>query len=250
MNLNSNQKDISFNDYEAFAEAYAERSASNSHNAYYERPAMFSILSTLKFKRVLDAGCAGGIYSEWLINRGADVTAIDINSKMVQLTKKRLKTQGKVYQADLNQPLNFLDDNSFDLVLSSLTMHYLKDWEAVFKEFSRILLPEGLFLFSTHHPFMDFQLFEKANYFTTELIEDSWESFGDTPVRVRFYSRPLSELTSALAKTGFFIKNMIEPRPTEECKQHYPQDYEKLSTKPWFLIILAQKNFKLSSKMQ
>ncbi|HYW19721.1 MAG TPA: hypothetical protein VE956_10485 [Nodularia sp. (in: cyanobacteria)] len=62
------QEYMPFKDYEAFAEAYVNRTESNSHNAYYKRPAMFSLLSNIKFTRVLDAGCAGGIYSEWLIN--------------------------------------------------------------------------------------------------------------------------------------------------------------------------------------
>ena len=48
----------SFDDYEQFAEAYVKHTESNSHNAYYERPAMFSILENLKFNTVLDAGCA------------------------------------------------------------------------------------------------------------------------------------------------------------------------------------------------
>lgn len=240
--MNSNPKNSPFNDYEFFAEAYVKRSEFNSHNGYYERPAMFSILSELKFKRVLDAGCAGGIYSEWLINRNAEVVAIDINHKMVEFTKQRIKNKAQVYQADLNQPLTFLDNTSFDFVLSSLTMHYLENWEKVFKEFNRILLSKGLLLFSTPHPCMDFQLFEKDNYFNTELIEDSWESFGNTPVTVRFYRRPLSAMSSALASAGFIIKQIIEPRPTQECKQYYPQDYEKLSTQPWFLIILAEKH--------
>ncbi|MBE9197592.1 MULTISPECIES: class I SAM-dependent methyltransferase [unclassified Nodularia (in: cyanobacteria)] len=235
------QESMHFNDYEAFAEAYVKRTESNSHNAYYERPAMFSLLSHIKFKRVLDAGCAGGIYSEWLINHGAEVVSIDISNKMVKLTQERLKDRGEVYQADLNQPLTFLNNNSFDLILSSLTLHYLRDWEQVFQEFHRILSPKGLFLFSTHHPFMDFQLFEKADYFATDLLEDSWQGYGNTPVSVRFYRRPLSAMTSALKSAGFVIKQIVEPRPTEECKQLYPQDYEKLSQKPWFLIILAQK---------
>ncbi|MFB2770522.1 class I SAM-dependent methyltransferase [Pelatocladus sp. BLCC-F211] len=241
MSLYHQQKHIPFDDYEAFAEAYVKITESNSHNAYYERPAMLSLLSNVKFKRVLDAGCAGGVYSEWLINHSADVVAIDINNKMVQLTRQRLQNRGQVHQADLNKPLDFLEDHSFDIILSSLTLHYLKDWESVFKEFHRILLSKGLLLFSTHHPFMDFQFFEKADYFATELIEDSWNSFGDTPVRVRFYRRPLSAMTSALNNAGFVIKKIVEPRPTEECKLLYPQDYKKLSTKPWFLIILAQK---------
>lgn len=160
---------------------------------------------------------------------------------MVQLTKERLKKRGQVYQADLNKPLTFLNNNSFDLILSSLTLHYLRDWEEVFQEFHRILSLEGLFLFSTHHPFMDFQFFEKADYFATDLLEDSWKGYGNTPVSVRFYRRPLSAMTSALNSAGFAIKQIVEPRPTEEYKQLYPQDYEKLTQKPWFLIILAQK---------
>lgn len=159
--MNSHPQNPPFNDFETFAETYAERSQFNSHNAYYERPAMFSLLSELKFKRVLDAGCSGGIYSQWLVKHNAEVVAIDISRKMVQLTQQKLKNQAQVYQADLNQPLTFLENASFDLILSSLTMHYLKNWEEVFKEFSRLLLPEGLLLFSTHHPLMDFQLFEK-----------------------------------------------------------------------------------------
>jgi SAM-dependent methyltransferase len=230
-----------FNDYEVFAEAYVKRTESNSHNAYYERPAMLSLLSKIKFRRVLDAGCAGGFYSQWLVNHNADVVAIDISNKMVQLTQQRLNNRGQVYQADLNQPLSFLENTAFDLIFSSLTLHYLQDWEAVFQEFYRILSPKGLFLFSTHHPFIDFQLFEKTDYFATELLEDSWQGYGDTPVLVRFYRRPLSAMTAVLNNSGFIIKQIIEPRPTEECKQLYPKDYEKLSQKPWFLIILAQK---------
>ena len=231
----------SFDDYEKFAEAYVKHTEFSSHNAYYERPAMFSILSNLKFNKVLDAGCAGGIYSEWLLNRGADLVAIDISNKMVELTQQRINNRGHAYQADLNQSLTFLNDNSFDLIVSSLTLHYLSDWLKVFQEFNRILLPKGLFLFSTHHPFMDFLLFEKTDYFAQELIEDEWHSFGDKPVKVRFYRRSLNSMVSALINTGFAIENIIEPRPTEECRKLYPEEYEKLSTKPWFLIILASK---------
>jgi len=129
-----------FNDYQNFAEVYVKHTESSSHNAYYERPAMFSILENLNFKRVLDAGCAGGIYAEWFINRGADLVAIDLNQQMVEFTKQRINNRGKVYQADLNQPLDFLESNYFDLVMSSLTLHYLADWTKVFQELNRILL--------------------------------------------------------------------------------------------------------------
>ncbi|KYC35632.1 methyltransferase type 11 [Scytonema hofmannii PCC 7110] len=241
MSLDSIQGNKAFNDYEAFAEAYVSRTESNAYNAYYERPAMFSLLPEVRYKRVLDAGCAGGVYAEWLVNRGADVVAIDISNKMVDLTRQRLQNRAQVYQADLNQPLTFLRSNSFDIVLSSLTLHYIQDWESVFREFHRILSPKGLLQFSTHHPFMDFLFFEKENYFATELLEDSWEGYGGKPVCVRFYRRPLSVMTSALTNTGFVMEQIIEPHPTEECKRLYPEAYERLTTKPGFLIFRAHK---------
>ncbi len=49
-------------------------------------------------------------------------------------------------------------------------------------------------------------------------------------------------MINSLTKARFSLVNIIEPRPIEECQKLYPQDYEKLSTKPWFLIILARKN--------
>lgn len=179
-------------------------------------------------------------------NQGSDVTAIDINQQMIEFTKERINHRGKVYQADLNQPLNFLEDNSFDLIVSSLTLHYLSDWNQVLAEFNRILLPKGWLLFSTHHPFMDYVLFDKPNYFVQELIEDEWRGLGNQKVKVRFYRRPLNSMITALKNAGFAIENIVEPLPTKECQELYPQDYQKLSTKPWFLIILASnKDFTL-----
>lgn len=69
---------------------------------------------------------------EWLLNFEADIVAININDQMIELTKQRIKNRGKVYQADLNQPLEFLN-NYFDLVVSSLTLHYLQNWSRIFQ---------------------------------------------------------------------------------------------------------------------
>jgi hypothetical protein len=58
--------------YERLAEAYAARVDTKPHNAYYERPATLSLLPDVAGKRVLDAGCGPGVYSEWLAERGAE----------------------------------------------------------------------------------------------------------------------------------------------------------------------------------
>src|SRR5262245_28218720 len=111
-------KPIALDAYEELSEAYASRIDTKPHNAYYERPATLSLLPDVKAKRVLDAGCGPGVYSEWLIEQGAEVTAIDASPKMIELAKQRLKRSSGIFQADLNQPLTFLEDSTFDLVLS------------------------------------------------------------------------------------------------------------------------------------
>ena len=43
---------------------------------------------------ILDAGCGPGVYTEWLIEHGADVVALDANENMVRLAKQRLGEGG------------------------------------------------------------------------------------------------------------------------------------------------------------
>ncbi|MEM2960855.1 MAG: methyltransferase domain-containing protein, partial [Candidatus Bathyarchaeia archaeon] len=76
-------KSIVFDAYEKIADIYAATIDTKPHNAYLERPATLSLLPEVKDKRVLDAGCGPGVYSEWLIRHGAKVIAIDISPRMI-----------------------------------------------------------------------------------------------------------------------------------------------------------------------
>ena len=231
---------IALNAYETLAERYAALVDVKPHNAFYERPATLSLLPEVKGKRVLDAGCGPGVYSEWLIGRGADVVALDVSPKMVRLAQERLNNKVYVLQADLNQPLDFLQDTSFDIVLSALALDYVKDWGKIFQEFYRVLRLPGHLIFSVGHPFADFTLPGAENYFDTELLEYEWKGFG-IPVVMPFYRRPLNALINPLLEAGFALERVLEPTPTEELRYKDPEDYEKLSRQPGFLCLRAVK---------
>jgi len=227
--------------YDALAESYAALVDTKPHNAYYERPATLSLLPNVSGKRVLDAGCGPGVYAEWLVGRGAEVVAVDVNEKMVRLAKERLGTSVRVIRADLAQPLDFLADRSFDLVLSPLALDYVRDWRAVFCEFHRVLRTGGHLVFSTGHPAADFFVHhDTGNYFEIELLDYEWSGFG-TPVRVPFYRRPLDEVINPLLETGFALERLLEPTPTEEFREKLPEDYAELSRRPGFLCVRAVK---------
>ncbi|MDX2270957.1 MAG: class I SAM-dependent methyltransferase [Cyanobacteriota bacterium] len=222
--------------YQSIETSYAETVDLRPMNAYYERPAMLSLLPDLLNKKVLDVGCGTGWYSEQLVGRGAQVTAFDLNQEFVRQTEQRLNQKAIILQADLSCPLTFARDRQFDLVICPLVMHYLKSWQPVFDEFFRILKPGGILLFSTHHPFSDWKEFQKEDYFALDLLEDEWD-IGN----VQFYRRPLSLMTSDLYESGFCIERIVEPQPTESFRQARPEWYERLMKSPWFLIIRAHK---------
>jgi hypothetical protein len=81
---------IALEAYEELAESYAAKIDTKPHNAYYERPATLSLLPSVTGKAVLDAGCGPGVYTEWLLANGAEVSAIDASPKMVELARKRI----------------------------------------------------------------------------------------------------------------------------------------------------------------
>lgn len=231
---------ISLGSYQELADHYDKDVDEKPFNAYYERPALTSMIPDVKDKKVLDAGCAAGYYTEWLIKNGADVTAVDFSPNMIQKTKKRVENKANIILADLNEPLDFLQNGSIDIVVSSLTLHYLKDWGRVMKEFNRILKEKGHLVFSTHHPFMDYSYFECENYFETKLITDTWET-PEKDVDVDFYRRPLKEITRPVSENGFVIETIDEPMPTEKFKEENPESYERLTKEPQFLFIRAKK---------
>lgn len=169
------------------------------------------------------------------------MVAFDANRKMVRLARQRLGNKAKVLQANLEAPLNSLEDASFDIIIAPLVMDYVKDWEPAFRECHRVLKQGGILVFSMEHPYVKFyDHSESSNYFDVDLVEYTWRGFGK-PVRVPSYRRPMSEVINPLIKAGFILEQILEPLPTPEFKEKAPEDYEELMRNPGFMCIRAIK---------
>lgn len=230
--------------YDLLAEAYAARVETKAHNAFYDRPAMLALLPEVAGKRVLDAGCGPGVYAEWLVNHGAEVVGLDASAKMIELAARRLQGKARLIQADFGQPLDFLESNSFDFILSALALDYVHDWRSVFTEFFRVLSSPGYVVFSVGHPFDEFyDHHPNGNYFDIEQVEMefNWPDY-DVRVRVPYYRRPLSAMIEPLFEAGFVLERLVEPQPVKEFKQEDPKDYAKLMRQPGFICLRARKD--------
>ncbi|MCC7245002.1 MAG: class I SAM-dependent methyltransferase [Saprospiraceae bacterium] len=224
--------------YETLAESYNALIDHKPHNAYYDRPNTLALMPEVAGKSVLDAACGPGKYAEILIERGAAVTGFDISPKMIELAQVRNPDKGTFYVHDLHQPLDRLDDSSFDVVLCALALHYLPDWNQVMQEFHRVLKPGGHLVISIEHPFFEYGFFKSKKYFETEHVHCTWKGFG-APVEVNSYRRSLQECIIPMTDNGFLIEKIVEPRPTPEFKALDPRHYEELNNFPSFICIRA-----------
>lgn len=224
--------------YETLAEAYDAKIDYKPHNAFYDRPNTLNLIEDAKGKNILDAACGPGKYAELLLAEGASVTGFDLSPKMIELAKKRNPDAGTFFVHDLAQPLDQLETASFDLVLCALAMHYLEDWSPTIREFYRVLKPSGKLVLSIEHPFFDFNYFKSKHYFETETVQATWKGFGK-PVVVNCFRRPLGACIAPLVNNGFYIDQLVEPKPVPEFEKYDPKHYKELNEFPAFMCIRA-----------
>jgi ubiquinone/menaquinone biosynthesis C-methylase UbiE len=220
--------------YDRLAEEYAGDAETSPWNALYERPATLALLPPLEGKRVLDVGCGSGPLTARLVEQGASVVGVDASAAMIAIAERRELAGAEFVVADLGRPLSFLADASFDVVVASVVLHYLRDWTAPLRELRRVLRAGGSFVVSTHHPAWDVTLGASGDYFATELIHDCWTK-GGRDFEVTYWRRPLTDMVAAILDAGFRIETIVEPQPVEECRAH-PDDWRKLTTQPVFLF--------------
>src|SRR5919197_4004740 len=117
-----------------------------------EWPVLRSMLPPLEGLRVLDLGCGFGAFARWAREMGAEsVLGVDLSEKMLARARAQTRTPGVTYYLADIENLE-LPDAAFDLVYSSLTLHYIEDFGAVCVTIRRLLLPGGRLVFSVEHP--------------------------------------------------------------------------------------------------
>jgi SAM-dependent methyltransferase len=140
------------NNYDKYADKWQKKVLGDKHYAhnFLEKPAMYAKLPNLKGKKVLCLGCGSGEECFKMRDLGAaEIVGLDNSKGLIQ--KAKYTYPNITFDCVDIEKMNF-EPESFDFVYSSLTMHYIEDWEPVIKKIYSYLKPGGKFLFSTHHP--------------------------------------------------------------------------------------------------
>lgn len=102
-------------------------------------------------KRIVDLGCGTGNLSEGILNQypEAEVLAVDLSESILKEASLRLKNYPNITY--LNKDFNqlHLEDNSIDLIVSSIAIHHLTDIqkEKLLKKIYAWLSPNGVIIF-------------------------------------------------------------------------------------------------------
>ncbi|MEI6054386.1 MAG: class I SAM-dependent methyltransferase [Candidatus Saccharibacteria bacterium] len=250
---------IKINDYDNFAAKRQEGLVNGTifSHRFVEKPAMKKLLRNLSGNKVLMLGCGTGDESKLLEEFGAsDMHGVDLSSESIMLAKGAYPKH-EFLVGDMHH-LQF-DDEFFDFIYSSLTVHYSADPLSVYKEIFRVLKPGGSFQFSVGHPVRWASESIEIDGLGMKILGFSG-NYDEKPRLYGNYSEfkkydqvfPSGEVLSfwvgspsmhynLLKAAGFIVKEFIETKAVEECKDVAPFYYERFSRFPQFMIFVAEK---------
>jgi SAM-dependent methyltransferase len=253
-------------DYNKYALMWQAKKLSDTHYAhkYLEKPAITQILGEVKGLCILDLGCGSGEDVE-LFKKDNEVIGLDNSEELLNLARFN-SPEVEFWNVNLNTQ-DIPQTKKFDLIYSSLTFHYIKDWDKLLSQLYKILKPNGRVVFSTHHPIKWGSKTAKTKAYNSfemgyKKIKDSneFEIYGDylntypitemlfQQLEITHYNRPISSMVQSFINSGFIISTMLEPKPTIESKSVVPDFYEVHNKIPLFIVWELTKTSKKTIK--
>jgi SAM-dependent methyltransferase len=236
-------------DNEEFFEGYGRLSRSvEGLDGAAEWPALRAMLPELRGLRLLDLGCGFGWFARWARQQGAaHVLGIDVSARM--LARARADTDDPVItytQADLEH----LDVSpaSFDLVFSSLALHYIERLEALLSTVHRALVPGGRLVFSVEHPIYTAPADPKwsvdaegrRTWPVDRYLEEGPRSTDWLTKGVIKQHRTVATYLTLLLRRGFAILHVEEWGPTDTQIAGRPSLADERQRPP-FLLVSARR---------
>ncbi|WP_411752461.1 class I SAM-dependent methyltransferase [Serratia sp. (in: enterobacteria)] len=236
-------------DNQTFFDGYAQLSRSvQGLDGAPEWPTIRSILPDLQGKKVVDLGCGYGWFCRSAREQGAaQVLGMDLSEKMLGKAKEMTDDPAITYRQQDLEALQ-LPAASFDLVYSSLTLHYIEDLGKLFATVYQALVNGGEFIFTAEHPI--YTAPKHQGWLVDEAGQKSWPINGYQQEGQRISNwlaegvikqhRMLGTYINLLVQQGFTIRYLNEWGPSAQQIADNPAlDEEK--ERPMIFILAVQK---------
>ena len=213
-----------------------------------EWPTLQSMLPDMQGLRVVDLGCGFGWFCRWAAEVGAtSVEGLDVSENMLARARETTSDPAIGFaRADLENLS--LAEGAFDLVYSSLALHYIENLRGLFEQVRRGLVPGGRFVFSVEHPMYtapakpdwahdaDGRLAWPVNRYNEEGARSTdWLAKG-----VIKQHRTLASYVNLLIEMGFTLARLEEWSSSAAHIAAHP-DWAGTDERPSFLLISAHR---------
>jgi len=216
----------------------------------YEWPAFQRLLpASVTDMRVLDLGCGLGYLARELRARGCGpIIAIDLSERMLAEARERTNDAGIDYRRSSLEDFA-AEPEAFDLVVSTLALHYIDDYPALVRRIARWLAPGGRLAFSVEHP-----IFTAAG--ATDWVRDATGAVQHWPVdryrdegerRTRWfvdgvvkYHRTVESYVNGLLDAGLRLVRLEEPE-AEPALLAVKPEWQQDRRRPPFLLLAADR---------
>lgn len=214
-----------------------------------EHADLLALLPPVAGRRALDLGCGAGQLAHHLATSGAaEVVGVDVSERMLERARAEWAHPRVTYRREAMEHLVF-DLARFDLVVSSLALHYVDDYAGLMARIAGWLAPGGVLVYSTEHPIYTARLpgegwvvdeagrrtgWSLDRYADEGTREETWFVSG-----VRKVHRTLATLVNGVVDAGLVVERLVEPVPDEQWLRDHPQWAEE-RRRPIFLMVRAR----------
>jgi SAM-dependent methyltransferase len=215
-----------------------------------EHDDLVGLLPPVAGRRVLDLGCGAGQLAHHLAASGAsEVVGVDLSERMLERARAEWAHPRVTYRREAIEHLAF-EPARFDLVVSSLALHYVEDYAGLIARVAAWLAPGGVLVYSVEHPIYTARLpgegwvvdeagrrtgWSLDRYAEEGAREETWFVAG-----VRKFHRTLATLLNGLVDTGLVVERVVEPVPSQQWLREHP-GWADERRRPIFLLVRAHK---------
>jgi 2-polyprenyl-3-methyl-5-hydroxy-6-metoxy-1,4-benzoquinol methylase len=229
MDTFTNPNEISRDAWDANAEHWDSRMGDEGNDFFNILcwPVLASFLDPQPDSNILDIACGNGLTSRRLAALGATVTAFDFSANLIEKAKARSPhdprpTYYVLNATDETQLLETLAPHGpFDSALSNMALFDMPEIEPLFKAVSKLLKPNGVFVFSLMHP--------AFNNPSVALMAEEWDT-GEIQTR---YAVKVPLYINQFQQQGNALRN--QPKP--QLYFHRPiKDYMNVAFQNGFIL--------------
>lgn len=237
-------------DNDLFFEKYSQMDRSKEGLiAAGEWETLKTLLPDFKDKSLLDLGCGFGWHCIYAMEQGAlSAVGVDISKKMLEVAQEKTPFKEVKYLCSPMEDIDFPDE-SFDIVLSSLALHYIENFDIIAKKVFKLLKPQGHFIFSAEHPL--FTAYGSQDWYYNsqgEILHFPLDHYyyegkrtahflGEDVIK---YHKTLTTYLNGLLTNGFKITAVVEPQPSKHLIDTVPGMKDEMR-RPMMLIVSAEK---------